>query len=101
MKLSREQMLDVINKGGSIFLNIDGIHKQFTEENLDEFPTVADLALGDKEAEMAARKELDEKLAELLAEKAKLEAKEKEVVKPAKAAKAAKAGEPTDAPSEV
>lgn len=96
-------MLDVINKGGSIFLNIDGIHKQFTEENLDEFPTVADLALGDKEAEMAARKELDEKLAELLAEKAKLEAKdkEKEVAKPAKAAKAAKGTEPTDQTSEV
>lgn len=94
-------MLQVIENGGSIFLNVGGIHKQFTDENLHEFPSVADLALGDKEAESAARKELDEKLAELLAEKAKLEAKDKEVVKATKPAKGAKVTESTDGTSEV
>lgn len=76
MKLSREQMLEVIENGGSIILNVGGIHKHFSKDNLAEFPSVADLALGDKEAEAAAKKELEEKLAELQAEMAKIKAKE-------------------------
>ncbi len=92
MKLSRDAMLEVINKGGSVFLTVNGVHKQFTSQNIEEFPTVADLALGDKEAEAAARKEVEAKLAELLAEKAKLDEKEaektsKESTKAEKAAK--------------
>lgn len=86
MRLSREQMLDVINKGGSIMLTVNKEHKHFTLDNIAEFPTVADLALGDTQAEDAARAELDAKLAELLAEKEKLSAKKEEVKSEAKPA---------------
>lgn len=76
MKLSRDEMLKVIEEGGSVMLSINGTHRHFTKQNLDEFPSVADLALGNKEAEQSAKAEIEARLAELLAEKAKLEASE-------------------------
>lgn len=74
MKLDRDYMLNVIANGGSIILN--GMH--YSKENVSEFPSVADLALGDKEAEKAAKVEIEAQLQALLAEKAKLEAEVKE-----------------------
>lgn len=87
MKLTREYMLDVLKGNGSIFLNVNGVQKAYTLDNIDEFPTVADLALGDKQAEKAAKKDLDAQLAFLQAEKAKIEAAEKAQVEAAKAEK--------------
>lgn len=77
MKLDRDSMLDVLKANGSIFLNVNGVHKSYTLDNIAEFPTVADLAVGNKEAEKAAKKDVDEQIAFLLAEKAKIEASQK------------------------
>lgn len=97
MKLDRDSMLAVIKANGSIFLSVGGVHKCFTSDNISEFPTVADLALGNKEAEQAAKKELDEQLKAILAEQAKLadveKAKAEEVKETAKAKKAEKDAE--------
>lgn len=74
MKLDRDYMLKVIEQGGSIIIN----QRHYDKTNLAEFPSVADLAKGDVDAEKAAADILEEQLQAILAEKAKLEAAQKE-----------------------
>lgn len=77
-KLSiKEEARQAITAGGSYLLKVNGTSTLFTAENIDKFPSDADLALGNPEAEALALEDIDAQMEKLAAAKKKLESAKK------------------------
>ena len=89
-KLSiKEEARQAIVGGGSYLLKVGGTNKLFTSENIHEFPSDAELAFGNPEAEALALEDIDVQMAKLAEAKKKLEAAKKAEATEAKAEEAA------------
>lgn len=65
-KLTREEMEAILHEGGSV------LHGGKIIARIEDLPSAADLAVGDADAEAAATRSIDEQIARLSAERAKL-----------------------------
>lgn len=73
----KEEILNIIKSGSSVFVTIDGMQKVIHAGNLDELPSDADLAAGNPEAEAQALGDIEKEMKKLSESKEKLEASKK------------------------
>ncbi len=70
----KEEARQAIVAGGSYLLKVNGTSTLFTADNIDQFPSDADLALGNPAAETAALDDIEAQMEKLAEAKKKLQA---------------------------